>query len=481
MKVFKFCILSACIMIVGCGGPMNYRTVSDEELDQYMASINGNNKYREYYRNVLSGGERDAVINYHGLAMAALNNLDYDVAASALDEEIYRIELVYADNPTAKMARSKFNKEALKNFKGEPYERALVFLKRGLLYLYEDDYENARAMFESGLLQDSLADNTEYTHDYAALEFLSGWSSFCNGDDGLAEESFKRVLALNNEISIPGAEDNFLLYKEIGYGPKKIGVGEYKEMLKFQDQLAYEQRNINGFEYRFGENIIMAQPMEDIFWQATTRGGREIDLINEGKAVFKENTEEFADTMIDVAAAASYSSLLTDNSDMANLGAASAALGLVSMFMSAQTKPAADLRTIHTPGLIFIGTGKLNARNLDKYDIEINLITSGNNKEKYSEIIVDQIDFDNMRFNYTQNYYSNTAYGFMTENRLISRTNQKVSLNQPLQFEILSETGEIADIFVLENTAELIRSYQKLTGLSNSDDSLRPKNCGISF
>ena len=55
-------------------------------------------------------------------------------------EALDRIEAVYADNAKAEAARSKFTKENAKDFKGEPYERAMAYYYRGLAYLAEGDY-----------------------------------------------------------------------------------------------------------------------------------------------------------------------------------------------------------------------------------------------------------------------------------------------------------------------------------------------------
>ena len=101
-----------------------------------------------------------------------------------------RIEAIYADNAKAEAARSKFTKENAKDFKGEPYERAMAYYYRGLAYLAEGDYENARASFKGGMLQDTLAANEKYNADFASLAFLEGWSSQCMGRKDAAASAF---------------------------------------------------------------------------------------------------------------------------------------------------------------------------------------------------------------------------------------------------------------------------------------------------
>ena len=50
-----------------------------------------------------------------------------------------------------------------------------------LAYLAEGDYENARASFKGGMLQDTLAADEKFNADFASLAFLEGWSSHCMG------------------------------------------------------------------------------------------------------------------------------------------------------------------------------------------------------------------------------------------------------------------------------------------------------------
>src|ERR1700683_4680814 len=94
-------------------------------------------------------GEHNAVLNFDYLGLAALEVGDYGVAEKALDAAIERIEAIYADNLSAKKAKSVFSAEKVKDFKGEPYERAMTYFYRGVLYLRVGDYQNARASFLS--------------------------------------------------------------------------------------------------------------------------------------------------------------------------------------------------------------------------------------------------------------------------------------------------------------------------------------------
>ncbi len=186
------------------------------------------------FRNVLMEGERNRVLNLNRAGLAALELGEDAVAARAFDEAIAQILAVYAHNPAAEKARSKFVKEAVKPFKGEPYERAMVFYYRGLIYLRAGDYENARAAFQQAQLQDAFAEDQIYKSDYALFEYLAGWSSHCLGDEDKAEEFYSRAREIQPLYDKPGPDDRVLLIAELGEGPQKWSDGQYGENLRFR-------------------------------------------------------------------------------------------------------------------------------------------------------------------------------------------------------------------------------------------------------
>ena len=95
------------------------------------------------------------VLNQMEVGARAFWRADYPAAKPALDDAILRIDSVFSDNANAAKARKLWYDEGSKDFKGEPYERAMAFLYRGLIYLRDADYENARAAFRRGLMQDA--------------------------------------------------------------------------------------------------------------------------------------------------------------------------------------------------------------------------------------------------------------------------------------------------------------------------------------
>src|SRR5690554_7273878 len=133
------------------------------------------------------------VLNQLQAATLALDLGNRELAGELFDAALATITSVYADSEQAARARSLWYDEGAKDFKGEPYERAMAFYYRGLLDMYAGDYENARASFKSGLLQDAFAEEEQHRADFALLMFLEAWSSHVLGARGLADERFEEL------------------------------------------------------------------------------------------------------------------------------------------------------------------------------------------------------------------------------------------------------------------------------------------------
>ena len=178
--------------------------------------------------------------------------------------------------------------------RGEPYERAMAYYYRGLLYLRKGDYENARASFKGGLLQDTMAEQEVYQADFALLIFLEGWSSMMLGDWDMAEESFQEVKKYRPDFVIPPRDHNVLLIAETGTAPQKIAVGRGGAALGFRRGYGFREE---GVRFESGQSAFTGFPMENIFWQANTRGGRQVDHILEGKVNFQETNQVMGQTL----------------------------------------------------------------------------------------------------------------------------------------------------------------------------------------
>ena len=82
------------------------------------------------------------------------------------------------------MAQSLFSPENVKGFHGEPYERAMGWFYRGLIFWMDSEPANARARFRTAQLMDALAEKHEYRADWVMLDYLGGFITAKLGKDG---------------------------------------------------------------------------------------------------------------------------------------------------------------------------------------------------------------------------------------------------------------------------------------------------------
>ena len=320
-----------------------------DEIDAYLA--NKPEGLKPLYKTLFTGGERNAVLGYQRLGLAAMEQGHWDDAERAFDGALLRIESFYGKDKAASMARSTFRKEATKDFKGEPYERAMAFYYRGLLYLRSGDYDNARASFKQAEYQDTVSEDEEFQGDFAVMNYLTGWTYHCQKDANSASEQFAIAMKAQPTLLAPAATDDMLMIAELGRGPVKARDGASSEKMIFTATDFYPENDAHFVIP--GRQPIPALVASSVNFQATTRGGRAIDGILQGKANFKQTTG----TIGDVATQMSLSSLQSGNFSSGTMGLAAA--GAIFSMFAAAAKTEADIRGWDgLPDKITLATGK---------------------------------------------------------------------------------------------------------------------------
>lgn len=259
-------------------------------------------KLRPLLSTLYLGGERNAVLNLDRVGLAAMEAGEWTIAEHAFDMALTRIEAVYKKNVQAEQAKSLFKNEARKDFKGEPYERAMSYYYRGLLYLRVADFDNARASFLAALFQDSINMDGDRGQDFASMNYLAGWASRCAGDAGDAREQFDRATKTNAALVAPATDANTLLVAELGYGPVKAKGGAKGELLEFKSHTLDVE---NQLELRDASGTFqpVLKPVEasSLVYQATERDGRKMDGVLKGKAQTKAALEASSQAMMQAA------------------------------------------------------------------------------------------------------------------------------------------------------------------------------------
>jgi tetratricopeptide (TPR) repeat protein len=305
-------------------------------------------------------GEHNAVLNFNYLGLASLELGDYPAAEKAFDAAIDRIEAIYADNPSAQKAKSLFSAERVKDFKGEPYERAMTYFYRGVLYLRQGDYQNARASFLSAERQSTLSESESYNSTFGLMDYLAGWSSYCDGDTLRAQELSARASKAQPQIFDSLKPDvSYIALIDVGTGPIKFGTGQYGEKLSFKS--SGEPPTITSAQASaasIGDPVVAA----DLNWQAFTRGGRPVDAILNGKAQWKSGTDAASTALTTAGYAATIEGSLSGNQNLQNAGTIGMAVGIIGGLFAKAMNPAADTREwSNLPAAITVESGQLGS------------------------------------------------------------------------------------------------------------------------
>ena len=286
---------------------------------------------------IANGPPRDKVLWEYRLGAAAMRRGQFDVARRNFDDALTTLQGIYGPDPSARKARGYFHAESKKTFIGEPYERSMAYIYRGILYWMSGEPDNARACFRSAEIEDSDTENHAYAGDWVLPDYLDGLATAKLGGDG--SDAFKRAEASAKGVKLPPyhPKANVLIFFEFGPGPVKFATGEYEQELRFH----VDPSPVRSLEFNIDSQSYPVSPTDDTWFQASTRGGRLMDHILGNKAVFKKTTDVAGDVAL---AGGLGTALLSRDRTAQEVGLGVALAGLVSKGISAATTPEADTR-----------------------------------------------------------------------------------------------------------------------------------------
>lgn len=283
--------------------------------------------------------ERDRLLHAYHQAAESMQARKFAEAKVALDDSIVALGGLTAGDASARQARGLFHKEDVKTFRGEPYERVMVYYYRGILYWIDGEMDNARACFRSGQIQDAEAEEGKYRSDYVLLDYLDGLATAKLAGEG--SDGFRRAIANVRGATPPPLDPaaNLLVFVEMGRGPTKVAAGKHGERLQY---LPGSARAISARVQLGGQVVAVVPVYDDLTFQATSRGGRVMDAILANKARFKEGTDAFGNAAI--LSGAVLGSQQGYGSSVDEIGAGLLVAGILSKIVSSVTTPRADVR-----------------------------------------------------------------------------------------------------------------------------------------
>ena len=180
---------------------------------------------------------------------------------------------------------------------------------------------------------------------------------------------------------------------ETGTSPRKLADGVGHEELKF-----FRGKNIevNRTTLFLDDMKIPAYPMEDVAWQAMTRGGRPVDKIIKGQVHFRKTHEKVSTTLTDISSNMLLVSHLTSQADALNgVGSALGIFGVAEMALASRTRVHADTRYWdNLPDTIHLACLPAEPRS---YELTIQYLNADNDKisEEIERIDVSSGDQNN--------------------------------------------------------------------------------------
>lgn len=208
------------------------------------------------------------------------------------------------DIEAEKEAASLWHGENKKVFKGDAHERATLYALLAMSYMERGELDDAERCVRNGILADSAnTREAQYNSDYALLQYLGYVICKRRGNDEGAGEYMRELGSLlgeNRELTkayLEGmATPNAFLVVWAGKAPTYVRGGEYNEIRYavpgYGSPFSFVSASCMGQEY------LVQKGLADINFQATTRGGREMDAVLQDKASVKSGMEASGNILI---------------------------------------------------------------------------------------------------------------------------------------------------------------------------------------
>jgi tetratricopeptide (TPR) repeat protein len=228
--------------------------------------------------------DKDAVLFELGLLSSAMAAGDYwDAERASLAAQ----RVMWSDAGKGRGTASLVSAEALKLFKGEPFEKAMAAIYAGIIFYNRGDTDNARAAFGKALM--AVRSKEEARENFALPYLLQAKVLLKLGDRDNARISIERARKAqpdNPYLSLDRLEkSNAMFFLELGQAPRKTRTGPGASLVEWQ-RVGYPER----LAYVFVNDVEVGRSAEagDLTLQARTKGWTGKDTVQAVKGATRE-------------------------------------------------------------------------------------------------------------------------------------------------------------------------------------------------
>lgn len=281
------------------------------------------------------------------VGIAATHMGALDEARTALDAALQIMHAVIYDPQKSREIARLSGEERTKVFKGEPHERALCNMYRGLVYLADSEYEAARACFRRADMQMASGQSAGPNDGrWVSLEYLTAVAdSRCPSQLGI---DWMQDIPEDLQVDPYLPDEDTLVVVMTGLCPSKLHRQGGKEHGLTYGRIASD---VAAIEVAASEPVLeLTRPTDDLFLQAISNGRRNVDALLAAKQDAAETGRGVGDASEAIGAV------------IAGIPYASVALcplliaGSLGRGASADTDSTADLRSVVGPGIVYIAT-----------------------------------------------------------------------------------------------------------------------------
>ncbi len=229
--------------------------------------------------------EKDALLFDLAILSAAVHKGDSALTKQSGEKALQRMWSY--DGQSAGKA-SLLSSEALRYYRGEPFEKAMAAMYVGIAYFNDGDYETARAAFTKAVFAVQTKDEN-VRPDFAAPYLLLSKTYLKLKDEDNARIILNRLKDLipNHQVTIEHLKQiHTIVFTEIGKGPLKFRTGPGDSLIGWQRQAYYNSSptlQIDGVPIK-----VIFTSGDDLAYQAATADRKSKTAIQATKGVLRD-------------------------------------------------------------------------------------------------------------------------------------------------------------------------------------------------